>query len=107
MQIGALHNNIAYIYEARAKTHEDLAHVLRRYETAHRIFRACLGQNTLSADAASVYYNMATIKRTLGQKLEAKDMFLECATVYESLYGKEHAETLDARQQATSCDEPV
>ena len=52
---------------------------------------------------ADTKYNIALVHKKRGEREEAKKLYLECETIYATVYGPDHSETTDAAQQARDC----
>ena len=53
---------------------------------------------------ADTKYNMALLHKKRGERHRAKELFLECEAIYATVYGPDHSETIDAKQEASDCD---
>ena len=53
---------------------------------------------------ADTKYNMALLHEKRGERHLAKQLYLECEAVYATVYGPDHSETIDAKQEASDCD---
>ena len=49
---------------------------------------------------ANTKYNIALVYRQQGNNIQARNMFSEAAAVYQTVYGSNHSETIDALDQA-------
>ena len=52
---------------------------------------------------ADTKYNMASLHKKRGERHLAKQLHLQCEAIYATVYGPDHSETTDARQQAIDC----
>ena len=52
---------------------------------------------------ADTKYNMALLHKKSGERHLAKELYLECVAIYATVYGTDHRETIDAKQEAIDC----
>ena len=75
---------------------------LQLYDRALKIREATYGpQHSWVGDTL---YNMALLQKRVGELQEAKALFLRSEQISAATYGADHAYTIDARNQAASCD---
>jgi tetratricopeptide (TPR) repeat protein len=93
VSVAATYGNMGNVYERLG----DLQKALEMHEKCLEIELKCLGNSHVSV--ANTKYNIAIIYRKQNQISKAKLLFSEAGDVYEAVYGADHSETIDAREQ--------